>query len=92
MKLAEEIRKFMDIDPSIKRMDSMMIESNIKVMGRLELLLYLPFKPCKTGSAETAGSSSLKDLSTTQTLMTGTRLFIIREGHSGERTPSDSDQ
>lgn len=38
VKLAEEIRKFMDIDPSIKRMDSMMIESNIKVMGRLELL------------------------------------------------------
>ena len=36
--LAEEIRKFMDIDPSIKRMDSMMIESNIKKMGRLELL------------------------------------------------------
>jgi len=38
VELAEEIRKFMDIDPSIKRMDSMMIESNIKVMGRLELL------------------------------------------------------
>ena len=36
--LAEEIRKFMDLDPSIKRMDSMMIESNIRKMGRLELL------------------------------------------------------
>ena len=36
--LAEEIRKFMDIDPNIKRMDSMMIESNIRHMGRLELL------------------------------------------------------
>lgn len=36
--LAEEIRKFMDIEPTIKRMDSMMIESNIRKMGRLELL------------------------------------------------------
>lgn len=38
VKLAKEIRKFMDINPSIKRMDSMMIESNIRKMGRLELL------------------------------------------------------
>lgn len=36
--LAEKIREFMDINPSIKRMDSMMIESNIRRMGRLELL------------------------------------------------------
>ena len=36
--LSENIRKFMDISPSIKRMDSMMIESNIRKMGRLELL------------------------------------------------------
>lgn len=36
--LSEEIRKFMDINPSIKRMDSMMVESNIRKMGRLELL------------------------------------------------------
>ena len=36
--LAENIREFMNIDPSIKRMDSMMIESNIRKMGRLELL------------------------------------------------------
>lgn len=36
--LAEDIRKFMDINPSIKRMDSMMIESNIRKMGRLELI------------------------------------------------------
>ena len=28
----------MDISPAIKRMDSMMIESNIRQMGRLELL------------------------------------------------------
>ena len=36
--LAEQIRKFMDISPMIKRMDSMMIESNIKHMSRLELI------------------------------------------------------
>lgn len=36
--LAEDIRRFMDINPSIKRMDSMMVESNIRKMGRLELL------------------------------------------------------
>lgn len=36
--LAEEIRKFMDINPSIKRIDSMMIESNIRILSRLELL------------------------------------------------------
>lgn len=36
--LVEEIRKFMEIEPTLKRMDSMMIEFNIKKMGRLELL------------------------------------------------------
>jgi len=36
--LAEELRVFMDIAPNVKRMDSMMIESNIRKMGRLELL------------------------------------------------------
>ena len=36
--LSENIRKYMDISPSVKRMDSMMIESNIRQMGRLELL------------------------------------------------------
>jgi len=36
--LSEQILKFMEIDPSIKRMDSMMIESNIRQMGRVELL------------------------------------------------------
>ena len=36
--LAESMREFMDISPNIKRMDSMMIESNIRRMGRLELL------------------------------------------------------
>ncbi len=32
------MREYMKISPSIKRMDSMMIESNIRKMGRLELL------------------------------------------------------
>lgn len=36
--MAENLRKYMDISPNIKRMDSMMIESNIRKMGRLELL------------------------------------------------------
>lgn len=36
--LAENMREFMDISPNMKRMDSMMIESNIRKMGRLELL------------------------------------------------------
>ena len=35
---SEEIRKFMDIEPTLRRMDSMMIESNIRRMGRVELL------------------------------------------------------
>ncbi len=36
--MAESMRKYMEISPAIKRMDSMMIESNIRKMGRLELL------------------------------------------------------
>ena len=36
--LSENIRKYMDISPTIKRMDSMMFESSIRQMGRLELL------------------------------------------------------
>ena len=36
--LSESICRYMDINPSIKRMDSMMIESNIRQMGRVELL------------------------------------------------------
>ena len=36
--LSEHIRQFMGISLGIKRMDSMMIEANIKRMGRLELL------------------------------------------------------
>ena len=36
--LSEEIRKYMGISKDIQRMDSMMIESNIRKMGRLELL------------------------------------------------------
>ena len=35
---AESLREYMEISPNIKRMDSMMIESNIRKMGRLELL------------------------------------------------------
>ena len=38
VEMAEDIREYMDISPSIRRMDSMMIESNIRKMGRLELL------------------------------------------------------
>lgn len=38
VEMAEDIRKYMELSPSIKRMDSMMIESNIRKMGRLELL------------------------------------------------------
>lgn len=36
--LSEEIRRYMDIEPTLKRMDSMMIGSNIRQMGRVELL------------------------------------------------------
>ena len=36
--MAESLREYMEISPNIKRMDSMMIESNIRKMGRLELL------------------------------------------------------
>ena len=36
--LSESIRKYMDISPAIQRMDSLMIEANIRKMGRLELL------------------------------------------------------
>ena len=38
VEMAESMRKYMELSPSIKRMDSMMIESNIRKMGRLELL------------------------------------------------------
>lgn len=36
--ISEEMRKFMDISPNMKCMNSMMIESNIREMERLELL------------------------------------------------------
>lgn len=36
--LSQEMAAIMEIDPSLKRMDSMMVASNIKKMGRLELL------------------------------------------------------
>lgn len=38
IEMADSIREYMNISSSIKRMDSMMIESNIRRMGRLELL------------------------------------------------------
>ena len=38
VEMAESMREYMEISPAIKRMDSMMIESNIRKMGRLELL------------------------------------------------------
>ena len=38
VEMADSIREYMNISPSIKRMDSMMIESNIRRMRRLELL------------------------------------------------------
>ena len=38
VKLSEKIREYMDIDPNVKRMDSMMIEANIRRMSRVELL------------------------------------------------------
>jgi len=38
IEMAEGLRQYMEISPVIKRMDSMMIESNIRKMGRLELL------------------------------------------------------
>ena len=36
--MAESMQQYMELSPTIKRMDSMMIESNIRRMGRLELL------------------------------------------------------
>lgn len=36
--LAENMRKYMDIAPTVSRMDSMMVEPNTRQMGRLELL------------------------------------------------------
>lgn len=38
VEMADDLRQYMEISPDIKRMDSMMIESNIRKMGRLELL------------------------------------------------------
>ena len=38
VEMSESMCRYMEISPSIKRMDSMMIESNIRKMGRLELL------------------------------------------------------
>ena len=38
VEMADSLRQYMEISPAIKRMDSMMIESNIRKMGRLELL------------------------------------------------------
>lgn len=38
VEMADGLRQYMEISPAIKRMDSMMIESNIRKMGQLELL------------------------------------------------------
>jgi hypothetical protein len=38
VEMADDMCKYMELSPDIKRMDSMMIESNIRKMGRLELL------------------------------------------------------
>lgn len=38
VEMSDGLRQYMEISPAIKRMDSMMIESNIRKMGRLELL------------------------------------------------------
>ena len=38
VEMADEFCRYMEISPTISRMDSMMIESNIRKMGRLELL------------------------------------------------------
>lgn len=38
VEMADSLRQYMEISPAIKRMDSMMVESNIRKMGRLELL------------------------------------------------------
>lgn len=45
--ISEEMRKFMDISPNMKYMDSMMIESNIRETGRLELLYTCVFSLVK---------------------------------------------
>ena len=44
--LADKISKFMNIMPDIKRMDSLMIEANIKKLSRLELLYTCIAKLC----------------------------------------------
>lgn len=36
--LAEDMAKFMEIDPTIRRMDSMMVEANIRRLSRLDLM------------------------------------------------------
>ena len=38
IKLSDNIRRYMEIDSTVKRMDSLMVESNIRRMGRLDLL------------------------------------------------------
>ena len=45
--LAEKIAKLMDVSPDIRRMDSMMIESNIRKLSRLELIYTCIAKLCK---------------------------------------------
>lgn len=38
VELSDEMRRYMEISPQLKRMDSMMIESHIRKLGRLELM------------------------------------------------------
>ena len=44
--LADDICKLMDVTPNIRRMDSLMIEANIKKLSRLELLYTCVAKLC----------------------------------------------
>lgn len=55
--MSDEIREFMGIAPTIKRMDSLMIESSIRKMGRLELL-----HTCLANLVKALGRSGRTDL------------------------------
>ena len=45
--MEESMEEYMEISSSIKWMESMMIESNIRKLGRLELLYTCFFQPCE---------------------------------------------
>lgn len=44
LSLSREMAEMMELDLSLKRMDSLMVASNIKRMARLELLRCVPCK------------------------------------------------